>query len=69
VLDAQQAGGRVEFERLPGGRWIVRRWWIRAPEFEAREFLRGRERPLLVLLRVREEGGEVEEVLTAGGGR
>jgi hypothetical protein len=23
------AGGRIEFERLPGGGWIVQRWWIR----------------------------------------
>ncbi len=25
------ARGRVEFERLPEGTWIVRRWWIRMP--------------------------------------
>ncbi len=25
------ARGRVEFERLPEGTWIVRRWWIRIP--------------------------------------
>jgi hypothetical protein len=25
------AGGRVDFERLPDGAWIVRRWWIRMP--------------------------------------
>lgn len=25
------ARGRVDFEELPGGAWIVRRWWIRMP--------------------------------------
>jgi len=25
------AGGRIEFEGLPNGAWIVRRWWIRMP--------------------------------------
>jgi hypothetical protein len=27
----EQAGGRVEFEALPDGEWIVRQWWIRMP--------------------------------------
>jgi hypothetical protein len=26
------AAGRVEFEELPGGIWIVKRWWIRMPK-------------------------------------
>lgn len=26
------ARGRVEFEALPTGQWVVRRWWIRWPE-------------------------------------
>lgn len=26
-----ESGGSVEFERLPSGAWIVRRWWIRTP--------------------------------------
>jgi len=25
------ANGRVEFEELPGGAWVIRRWWIRMP--------------------------------------
>ena len=28
------ASGRVEFERLPDGDWIVLRWYIRMPEYE-----------------------------------
>jgi len=28
---AERAGGRVEFTRLPDGRWIVERWQIRTP--------------------------------------
>jgi hypothetical protein len=30
------AGGTVELERLPGGRWIVSRWTIRMPQLLAR---------------------------------
>ncbi|MFC1661198.1 carboxypeptidase regulatory-like domain-containing protein [Gemmatimonadota bacterium] len=26
------AGGRVQFEELPNGAWIIRRWWIRMPK-------------------------------------
>lgn len=28
------AEGRLEFARLDDGRWIVERWWLRAPEIE-----------------------------------
>jgi hypothetical protein len=30
-LVSDSTGGRVEFGRLPTGRWIVRGWWIRTP--------------------------------------
>jgi len=30
-LEMNSVGGRVEFERLPAGPWIVRRWWVRMP--------------------------------------
>jgi len=62
-------GGRVDFERLPTGAWIVRRWWIRMPsmvEDHAGAWndyaLRGRR-----MTRIREEGGEVVRISTAGG--
>ena len=25
------ARGRVDFEQLPNGAWVIRRWWIRMP--------------------------------------
>jgi hypothetical protein len=56
---ATGAGGRVEFERLPSGAWIVRRWWLRMPIMG----VRGQRRELAG---IREEGGEVVEVLARG---
>ncbi|HEX8692038.1 MAG TPA: carboxypeptidase regulatory-like domain-containing protein [Longimicrobium sp.] len=61
------ARGRVEFERLPTGQWIVRRWAIRMPQYAlAAAFpeLRGARGPAegavtTRLLSVREAGGEV----------
>ncbi len=26
------ANGRVEFDEVPGGAWVIRRWWIRMPK-------------------------------------
>lgn len=54
-------GGRVEFERLATGVWIVRRWYIRMP-YAARQS-RGR----LDLTALYEQGAEVREVRTADG--
>ncbi len=60
-------GGTVSFFRLPGGRWIVRSWRIRMPEF-------GYNRPgfgrlVLVVVRIAEEGGVVPltSLLSQGG--
>ena len=57
----------VSFFRLPGGRWIVRSWRIRMPEF-------GYNRPgfgrlVLVVVRIAEEGGVVPltSLLSQGG--
>jgi len=30
-----RVGGRVDFERLASGLWVVRRWWIRIPAVDA----------------------------------
>ena len=30
-LNRRRSEGRVDFERLPNGAWIVRSWWIRTP--------------------------------------
>jgi hypothetical protein len=40
-FSTRELGGRVEFEQLPSGRWIVDRWWIRMPRIEQRQPLRG----------------------------
>jgi len=52
-------GGTVSFFRLPGGRWIVRSWRIRMPEFGyQRPGFLGRS-PSPVVVRIAEEGGAV----------
>jgi hypothetical protein len=64
-------GGSVEFERLRGGPWIVRRWAIRMPVAE--RVIRGLsvnpDRPAISTLNVvgfREGGGEVTAARLAG---
>lgn len=61
-------GGRVEFERLPGGEWIVPRWRIRVPvvgtdtlRVAANQFERRR------IAGIREAAGEVLEVRSPSG--
>jgi len=50
-------GGTVSFFRLPGGRWIVRSWRIRMPEFGYNRS--GFGRLVLGVVRIAEEGGAV----------
>jgi hypothetical protein len=60
-----QARGRVEFEVLPNGAWVIRRWWIRMPMMARRHS--GGERfggTGLEVVGFREVGGEIEEVST-----
>ena len=81
-LPVHLLGGRVEFERLEGGAWIVKKWWIRMPAINTNTVQlrtlrdRGvgvqRERRL-ELAGIREEGGEVvsaaqQAVRTVAGG-
>jgi hypothetical protein len=63
-IPASRVGGRVEFEQLASGLWIVRRWYVRAPRMGVeRTFLRygggihlrQRERFVSII----EHGGEV----------
>ena len=49
-------GGSQEFERLPSGAWIIRRWWIRGP-------IRGTGRGY-VSQAIQEEGGAVTQILS-----
>ncbi|HET9947320.1 MAG TPA: carboxypeptidase-like regulatory domain-containing protein, partial [Longimicrobiales bacterium] len=54
------AGGRVEFQRMPSGAWIVPEWWIRMP-------LVTPERGRPVVSGYRESGGRVLAAREAGG--
>jgi hypothetical protein len=59
-------GGRVEFERLPSGAWIISHWYIRSPiveYFTPVHPLGDRYR----LAAVREDGGAVVDIRTAHG--
>lgn len=58
------ARGRVEFEGLPNGSWIVRSWWIRMPEL-AQQMSRARAGNLGIYVKgVREAGAEVSAIST-----
>ncbi len=66
-IQSDKIGGRVEFERLPTGPWIVRRWWIRMPIVGTRQrgfsdFMRES-----YLKTIEEDGGWVSEVRTLDG--
>jgi Carboxypeptidase regulatory-like domain len=53
------AHGHVDFEALPSGAWIIRRWWIRVPIL-ARDLARARGGDSGIrLIAIREVGGEV----------
>jgi hypothetical protein len=54
------AGGRVDFERLPDGTWIVKRWWIRIPIRRA-TWIFGRKH----LVGMHERGAVVSEITPA----
>ena len=60
--DPRYAGGRTEFERLPNGAWVVRRWYVRAPRV-GRLSESDRER----VVGAHEEGGEILDAIIAGG--
>lgn len=62
-----QVGGRVEFEQVGTGHWVVRRWWIRIPAVNA-DAVFGPMTPVwdrLRISRIVEVGGEI----TGAGGQ
>jgi hypothetical protein len=69
-IERGRIGGRVEFERLPEGPWIVSRWRIRMPVVSYRQ-----PKPVAdpdywtphELVSIREVGGWVDEVYTRSG--
>ena len=60
-------GGRVEFERLATGDWIIRRWRIRMPIAGVQvNWARGGEQQRVVAA-IKERGGEVTRISSADG--
>lgn len=68
-LDPEQTspevGGRVDFQRMPDGTWIVPEWWIRMPVLATQTDRQGRTRPYIA--RYHQTGGLVRDVREAGG--
>mgnify|MGYP001056427042 CR=1 FL=1 len=67
------AKGRIDFESLPSGAWIIRRWWIRTPKLAVEGLTRRTVAtdPSMMLgrpqvLGYREEGEEVTRVMAEG---
>ena len=64
-IRSDEIGGRVEFQRMPEGGWIVPEWWIRMPRvaLQTDGFRGGRRR---YVVGFREAGGMVLDVQGAG---
>jgi hypothetical protein len=56
------AQGRVEFQELSGGAWIVRRWWIRMPRVVLDMGMARRGQTGIRLAGIREAGAEVTHI-------
>jgi len=56
------AEGRVEFQKMPTGAWIVRKWWLRMPVVGQVRGSTTAGWPALRLVEIREVGSEVAEV-------
>lgn len=64
---SSKVGGRVDFQRMPDGTWIVREWWIRMPVMSTQTGLQGDR--LTYIEHYKQEGGVVVEARDAGGRR
>ncbi len=73
AVHSEHLGGRVEFQRLPTGQWIVSRWAIRMPQVRIHEAGRLRvdgrftNQRTETLVAIQEDGGEVTAVRGRGG--
>src|SRR5690606_22680657 len=56
------ASGRVDFEELPNGAWLVRRWWIRMPQMTQHMGLFSGGRSGMRVAGILEVGGSAERV-------
>lgn len=59
-----RATGRVEFEALPSGAWIIRRWWIRMPMVALNHGVQRWGGSGMEVIGYREVGGQVSDVST-----
>lgn len=66
-LNAPNAGGRVEFMRVPTGAWMVADWLIRMPLTEMGHTPTGYGATFLQTVGYRERGGRAVEIKTTGG--
>ena len=64
-VPTNEAGGRVEFRRMPAGTWIVPEWWIRMPRVRVGLGRNDTRRPQVT--GYHQTGGRVLEVREAGG--
>ncbi len=62
---SSEVGGRVDFERMPDGTWIVPEWWIRMPVMSVQTDFQGDRRPFIA--QFHQTGGLVLEAREAGG--
>ena len=62
---SDMVGGRVDFQRMPDGTWIVPEWWIRMPVMGIQIDFDGR--PRTYIARYHQTGGLVTEIREAGG--
>jgi hypothetical protein len=67
VPQARVATGRIDFESLPSGAWIIRSWWIRTPKLEVESMAgRGMMGSRALVVGFIEEGEEVTRVTAEG---
>jgi hypothetical protein len=59
-----RATGRVEFEALPSGAWVIRRWWIRMPMVARSHGVQRWGGTGLEVIGYREVGGQIDEIST-----
>lgn len=64
---SRRLGGRVVFEALPNGTWVVQEWRIRMPLLEVTRDRFGLDTGPPRIVGLREQGGVVSRILTLGG--
>jgi protocatechuate 3,4-dioxygenase beta subunit len=64
-MTSEMVGGRVDFERMPNGTWIVPEWWIRMPIMQTQTNFQGERQAFIG--QYHQTGGLVLEAREAGG--